>query len=76
MPYGIPVKGKTKQVMKLDNLLAFISGLFGGCIKYLLDANPNYPSTLAQATLTALISGAAGYAGKEIVVFIKRKIKG
>lgn len=61
--------------MKLDNLLAFLTGLFGGCIKYLLDINPNYPTTLVQATITALICGAAGYIGKEIIVFLKRILK-
>ena len=56
---------------QIDNLLAFLTGLFGGGIRYLLDANPNFFTTLLQATVTALICGAAGYIGKEIVVFFK-----
>jgi len=57
-----------------DNLLAFMTGLFSGVIRLLLDANPNYPASLLQAAITALVCGAAGYLGKEIVVIIKRLI--
>ena len=57
-----------------DNLIGFISGLFGGSINFLLDANPNYPSNLLQACITALVCGAAGFIGKEIVVVVKKMI--
>lgn len=60
---------------QIDNLLACMTGLFGGAIRFLLDANPNYPCSLLQATITALICGAAGYVGKEIIVYLKRKFK-
>ena len=53
-----------------DNIIGFISGLFGGCIKFLMDANPNYPANLLQACITALVCGAAGYIGKQLVVFL------
>ena len=57
-----------------DNLLAFITGLFTGAIKFLLDANPNYPVNLGYACITALVCGASGYLGKQIIVFIQRVI--
>ena len=57
-----------------DNLLAFMTGLFSGAVRFLLDANPNYPASLLQAAITALVCGAAGYLGKEIIVLIKRLI--
>ena len=56
----------------MDNFIGFICGLFGGGIQFLLDVNPNYPSNLLQACITALVCGAAGYTGKEIIVFIKK----
>jgi hypothetical protein len=56
----------------IDNLIGFISGLFGGSVRFLLDANPSYPASLLQATITALVCGAAGYLGKEIIVLLKR----
>lgn len=59
---------------QFDNLFAFMTGLFGGSIKFLLDANPNFGVNLLQATITALVCGAAGYLGKEIIVLIKRLI--
>lgn len=62
------------MLRQTDNFIGFISGLFGGCIQFLLDANPNYPSNLLQACITALVCGAAGFIGKEIVVAIKRII--
>ncbi|MFP5039434.1 hypothetical protein [Parasediminibacterium sp. JCM 36343] len=55
-----------------ENLLAFITGIFAGGIRFLLNGNPNYPASLLQAATTALVCGAAGYVGKEIVVWIKK----
>ena len=51
-----------------------MTGLFSGAVRFLLDANPNYPASLLQAAITALVCGAAGYLGKEIIVLIKRLI--
>ena len=55
-----------------DNLIGFICGLFGGSIRTLIDANPHYPSTLLQACITAMVCGASGYGGKELIVLILR----
>ena len=54
-----------------DNFIGFICGLFGGAVQTLLDANPHYPSTLLQACITAMVCGASGYLGKELIVFIR-----
>ena len=60
---------------KINSLLAFVAGVFGGSIKFLLVSNPNYPVSLLQAVLTALLCGFAGVVGKELYGWCKRKIK-
>ena len=53
-----------------DDFMVIMFGSLGGCLDYLTTTNPNYPASLWQATLTALVCGAAGYLGKMIVVMI------
>mgnify|MGYP000626705343 CR=1 FL=1 len=59
-----------------DAKTGIISGAVGGLSKYLLQINidASFSEKLAEAAITAVVCGAAGYIGKEILVFIKKKL--
>ena len=65
-----------KAMQHKDSLLSVMAGVIGGGFRYLADAAPDYLATLFQASLTALVCGAAGYVGKELIVVIIKKITG
>lgn len=50
-------------------------GLLGGFGKYLLQIHTPFWQNLTQAIFTALICGAAGVAGKELYITIRKRIK-
>ena len=54
--------------------IGFVSGLLGGFAKFISDVEVSSIHRLVEAAITALVCGGAGVVGKEIVVFIKKKI--
>jgi len=58
-----------------NTLIGFVSGLIGGALKVILAMDANTMKNIVEAGLTALICGFAGVAGKELYLFIKKKIK-
>jgi hypothetical protein len=60
----------------LDFRIGMVCGLFGGLGKYFIQVQttPFYINAMGAA-LTALLCGAAGVAGKEMYLFVKKKIK-
>jgi hypothetical protein len=54
--------------------IGFVSGLVGGFAKFISTVEISSLNRLAEAAITALVCGAAGVVGKEIVVAIKKKI--
>jgi hypothetical protein len=58
----------------INRLLAFVVGAGGGSLKFLI-SNPDYPVSLLQAVITALLCGFAGVMGKELYGWCKQKVK-
>lgn len=54
--------------------IGFVSGLLGGIAKFISTVEVSSIHRLIEAAITALVCGAAGVVGKEIVVFVKKKI--
>lgn len=52
-----------------------ICGLIGGIGNYLLQIHTVFWINVLQAMFTALLCGAAGVAGKEVYLYVKRKLK-
>lgn len=71
------------KVIQFDNgsngvntTIGFVCGILGGCAKVVLtSANMLMILPILSAMLTALLCGAAGVAGKEFYLFIKKQIK-
>lgn len=61
------------QQHHINSFIGFISGLFGGVGSFLLDIKIGFLSDFAIAIITATFCGAAGVAGKEAYLFVKRK---
>lgn len=56
--------------------IGLLSGMVGGMFNYVLQIQSGtFVGSLTKATVTALICGAAGVAGKELYVFIKKRLK-
>jgi hypothetical protein len=62
--------------MKHNNFTGAVAGIGGGCFHYLLQINvdASFLLKLTEAGVTALVCGAAGIIGKEVVVYVKAKI--
>lgn len=58
----------------LNTIIGFVCGILGGLVDYAIRASPLTIFAVMQAALTALICGAAGIAGKEVYIYIKKKI--
>jgi hypothetical protein len=69
-------KAPSPDKMKHNNFTGAVAGIGGGCFHYLLQINVDvaFMVKLGEAGITAMVCGAAGIIGKEIVVFIKAKI--
>lgn len=63
------------QTYNGNTAVGFVSGILGGTGSFLLDIKVSFLSDMTIAIITALLCGAAGVAGKEAYLFIKRKIK-
>jgi hypothetical protein len=78
---GVTAAALLKLKMKLalynnhDSKIGLLSGLVGGVGKYFLQINEPFAINLLQASITALICGVAGVAGKEIYIAIKKQLK-
>ena len=58
----------------LNTIIGFVCGILGGLADYAIRASPLTIFAVMQAGITALICGAAGVAGKEVYIYIKKKI--
>jgi hypothetical protein len=57
-----------------NNAIGFLCGISGGCLQYLqINIHAAFLAKLMEAGTTALVCGAAGILGKEIVTHIKLK---
>jgi len=60
----------------VNTTIGFVCGILGGCLKVIItSANILMILPLLSAMLTALLCGAAGVAGKEFYLYIKKRIK-
>ena len=59
----------------VNTMIAFVCGILGGCIDYMVRADSLVIFAVFQAALTALICGFAGVAGKEFYLFMKSSFK-
>jgi hypothetical protein len=72
-------KTKNKKVKTVqhssDTLIGVVFGYIGGFISYLgqIEIHQSFSSKLIEASITAVVCGAAGVIGKEIVVYCKKK---
>ena len=57
----------------LNTVLGFICGILGGTIDYFTRAQPMVIFAILQAAFTAFLCGAAGVAGKELILYCKKK---
>lgn len=58
---------------KIDTLIGFFSGAFGGFIKYLSLLDAGFGSRLFEAGSTALVCGFLGVAGKHSFDWLRKK---
>lgn len=58
-----------------NNTIGFAIGMVGGTVKFLTALPAEFFPNLIGASVTALICGACGIAGKELYIYIKRKLK-
>ena len=58
----------------LNTIIGFVCGILGGLVDYAIRASPLTIFAVMQAAITALVCGGAGVAGKEVYIYIKKKI--
>jgi hypothetical protein len=63
------------ELHKIDATIAFISGMFGGFLKYMSGTlmNVGFIWRLAEAGATAFVCGLLGVAGKHFYDWLKKK---
>lgn len=64
------------ELHRMDSIVAFFSGMFGGFIKYMagvLLLDVGFISRLFEAGATALVCGFLGIAGKRLYEFVQKK---
>jgi hypothetical protein len=66
---------KAIEMHRIDYIIAFFFGMFGGIIKYanLLYLDVSFWGRLLEAGLTALVCGFLGVAGKHLYDWIRKK---
>jgi len=69
------MKAVQQYINSHDTKIGFIIGMITGTIKYIAQTEPSFWLRLSESALIALICGAAGVVGKDMILLVKRKFK-
>lgn len=69
------MKAVQQYINSHDTKIGFIIGMISGMIKYVVQTEPSFWLRLGESALIALICGAAGVIGKDMILLVKRKLK-